>query len=469
LHTPTANHEGDVMDLQPNVPVYAFDDELIANHRKIVRRWLPARVFPYPVVEPDRPWEGRVIALYGTVLPDPDGGYRMYYSRLQPGPGARNVFMATSPDGFAWEKPALGVAEWEGRTDTNIVLSTPFPSGEPSLVFDPDDPACPWKMIVFQTRERTPAWGPAWGLWAYRSADGLRWEEVPGRRLRAGDRTNLMAQKVDGRYVMYTRHFEMFEQTGGRAVYRSESPDFLDWTEPELVLAPDLLDAPDVELYGMSAFRRHGWFFGLLEYWRSDVDTIETHLVISRDGRNWQRTSRQPFIAATCDWNRTWSTCASNGPVIIGDVMVFHFGGRYTSHHYDSAQQYGAIGYASLPIDRFCALEGTSGGRFDTAPMRWPGGDLVLNADTRESYQSHPAHCNGEIAVEVLDESGAPLPEWSGDSKATFRGNTHCRTRINNQTVTWPDTRSLNRLAGQPIRLRIHLRHARLFALGAAT
>ena len=45
---------------------------------------MPAKVFPRPVIEPDRPWESRAIAHYGTVLPDPDGGYRMYYTDFSP-------------------------------------------------------------------------------------------------------------------------------------------------------------------------------------------------------------------------------------------------------------------------------------------------------------------------------------------------------------------------------------------------
>ena len=151
----------------------------------------------------------------------------------------------------------------------------------------------------------------------------------------------------------------------------------------------------------------------------------------------------------------------------MGDTMVFYFGGRWSSHSYDAAQQYGVIGYASLPIDHFCALEATIGGRFDTVPFTWPGGSLVLNADTRESFNSHPTHLNGEISVEVLDAAGNLLPEWSGEQKAVFRGNTHSRNFISDGTVRWPDDRTLAALTGQEIRLRFHLKHARLFTFEA--
>jgi hypothetical protein len=99
--------------------------------------------------------------------------------------------------------------------------------------------------------------------------------------------------------------------------------------------------------------------------------------------------------------------------------------------------------------------------------MAWPGGNLVINADTRESFESHPGHCNGEIGVEVLDEAGEPMPEWSMDKKAIFNGNTHCRGAIHKGIVRWPDDRSLDELKSTTIRLRFHLRHARLFTFMA--
>jgi hypothetical protein len=454
-----------VLTLQPNTPHYFFDDALIADSRRVVRRWLPATVFPNPVIEPDRPWEGRMATLYGTVLPAPGGGYYLYYCEFTPGQSNKTM-LAVSADGFRWEKPELGLVEWQGNRANNIVLREPWFSGEPSVIYEPEDADYPYKAVLFQTMDPVH-WGDDWGLYGYRSPDGLRWERLPEMLIQAGDRTNLMASKVDGKYVIYTRHKDMFAHTGTRAVYRTESADFRQWSDLELVLRPDLGDEPDVEYYGMSVFLRHGWHFGLLEYWDGRRDVIQTYLVLSRDGRHWRHTSRQPFIAATYDWNRAWSTCASNGPLYLGDDMVFYFGGRWTSHSYSSAQQYGAIGYASLGLDRFCALEASTGGQLTTPVLTWPGGDLRLNADTRESFVSHPMHLNGEIAVEVLDANGTPLPEWSGDRKAIFRGNTHCRTAIHNQNVRWPGDRSLHALSGQSLHLRFHLTHARLYTLEA--
>ncbi len=454
------------MEWVPGVPQYLFDDGLIASQQRLVRRWLPATVHPWPVIVPDCPWEGRMPVLYGTLLPGPKGGYWLYYGSFTPGAEPAKVLLAVSDDGWHWHKPELGLVEWRGSRANNIVLAPTWTGDSPSLIYDPQDADHPYKMIIFHADDRARPWGPGWGLYAYLSADGLNWERMPGPCLRAGDRTNLMATRPEGRYVVYTRHPEMMTRVGARAIYRSSSPDLIQWDEPELVLAPDLADEPDVEYYGMSVFQRHGWYLGLLEYWRADQDVIETVLAVSRDGVQWSvPVPRAPLIAGTCDWNRTWSTCASNGPLVVNEQMVFFLGGRWTSHHYDSAQQYAAIGYASLPLDRFCALEATTEGELVTVPLTWVGGDLALNADTRESFRSHPAYTNGEIAVEVLDAAGQPMPGWSGEARAIFHGNTHSRARIDPGIVRWVDGRSLDLLRGQVIRLRLHLAHARLYTL----
>jgi hypothetical protein len=467
--------------LPTDQPQFLFDDAWIADSRRLVRRWLPAAVHPEPVVQADRPWEGAAVVLYGSVVPVPGGGWRLYYSNFNPGAavqadGPRRtrscLLLAESDDGLHWRKPALDLVPDVDGGPTNVVFCPGLHLDAPSVMTDPADSARPWKLISFGYPGGFDWQDERFGMHAYHSADGLHWQPLraDGKRvLRAGDRSAVLAERVGGEYWLYTRHPEMGKQTGGRAVYLSRSADFRDWTEPELVLRPDLGDEPGIEFYGMPVFRRHGWFFGLLEYWQSDTDTIEVHLAVSRDGHAWQRPCRRPFIGASYPWNRKWSSCASNGPIVLNEEMVFYFGGRMTSHHYSTSLVHGAIGRAALPLDRFCALEGLHhGGQFTTPLFTWPGGDLTLNADTRESFESHPMQCNGEIGVEVLEPSGTEWPEWCGPQRAVFRGNTHCRCRVDPGVVRWAGNRSLSGLAGRELRLRFHLRHARLYTFAAA-
>ena len=74
----------------------------------------------------------------------------------------------------------------------------------------------------------------------------------------------------------------------------------------------------------MPVFERHGWCFGLLEYWDRARDVIAVHLVVSRDGRQWSAPLRdQPFIGPVYPWNRAWSSCANNGPLLFGELVTW--------------------------------------------------------------------------------------------------------------------------------------------------
>jgi hypothetical protein len=462
--------------MELNVPAYFLDDALIGRQQRVVRRWLPATVNPTPLLGPDRPWEGRSVCNHGGVVHCPDGTYRLYYTQAAPPRTTSRIMLATSDDGFGWTKPELGIIDWGGARENNLVLTEDQILTSPSVILDVDDGDAPYKMIAFGANAEDAAdarargeWQESWGLYVYTSPDGLRWSGK-GKRLAAGDRTNLLDTVEDGRFVAYTRHPEPVGLTGGRAIFRIESDDFLHWSPPELVLAPDLTDEADVEFYGMAVFKRHGWYFGLVEYWFRDLDVLEVHLAFSADGRTWSRPEvRAPFIAGGTEWNRKWTSCAPPGAVDIGGQHIFYIGGNNFAHNFDSAQQHGVIGFASLPLDRFAAIEGKNGGLLETVPLRWPGGNLVVNADTRESFQSHPRgnSMNGEITVEILDSEGRPVSGLSGSDRAIFRGNTHARFEIEPGIVRWGDGASLDRMRGNEIRFRFGLEHARLFTIEA--
>jgi hypothetical protein len=429
----------DPLALKPNVPQFIFDDALIAHQQRVTRRWMQAKVYPDPLLRPDKPWEGRCLKLYGTVVPEPEftglGGWRMYYDifnptftfkkREQKVPIAPGMLMARSDDGLTWEKPELDVVTWPDGRKTNFVAHSGKHLDGAPLIYEPDDVERPFKMIGFSFDNVEPMWNDTFGLYTRFSSDGVHFTPQGDKPVvRAGDRTNLMGTKWKGHYLAHTRAFPGdTDWSGGRAIFETTSPDFAQWSKPQLVLAMDLLDEPDTEYYGMVAFERHGWMIGLLERWRSATDTLELHLALSRDGRTWiHPIPRQPFIPNCFDWNRKWVTCASNGPILLDELMVFHFGGGWSSHHWDALHLHGVIGAASIPIDRFCAIEGTNvhNAHLITVPIVWPGGDLVLNADTRSNPNTHPAHCDGAIQVEVLDAEGKPLRDFSGDKKATF-------------------------------------------------
>lgn len=466
------NMENSTVLFPANTPQYFFDDTLIAHHERIQRVWEQAKLYPKPVLEPETPWDSRKLCLFGTIVPCKNGGYRMYYANSEN--RTQDVLLAESSDGFRWTRPILKEVNWNGFSENNVVLKAQERVDSPSVIYEPDtDPVNPYKMILYRRGKNSAgvsARFPLSGLFGYTSSDGIHWTQIEGCLLDAGDRTNIMPTRPNGKYVVFTRSHSMMYRDGIRTIYRSESEDFLHWSSPKQILKPDLEDGCDIEFYGMSAFERHNWQIGLIEYWNSATDTIEVHLAVSRDGITWIRPSeRKPFIPAIYPWNLKWNSCASNGPIIINEQMVFYFGAGYTSHHFDSAQQYSSIGFSSLPLDRFCAMEACSGGLLVTPPIQWPGGDLVLNTDTRESYQSHPLYTNGDIIIEVLDEFGTPIEGYSADHAALCSANTHQRGTIAPFIAKWRDEKSLNEFTGKSIRLAFKMRHAKLYTLEAQT
>ncbi len=176
--------------LELGVPQYFMDDFLIADSRKIQRHWLPAKIYPYPVVNSDKSWEYRILAMFGSVIPKPDSGYFMYYYNW-PTKVSGVTCIATSEDGFRWNKPELGITDFNGSKANNVIIAPPVLNDGPSMMYDPDDPVHPYKAMIFQCDGET--WCEKWGLYGYESADGVNWTPTtPHLLLRAGDRSNLM-------------------------------------------------------------------------------------------------------------------------------------------------------------------------------------------------------------------------------------------------------------------------------------
>ena len=104
------------------------------------------------VVKPEHPWEPIIFA-YNSLVKVNDTDYRVYYDAIgctdptcSSGNGHRMVCVATSTDGFTFTKPSLGLVEFNGSKNNNMVL---FPqadgkdAGQTYTVFLDTNPATP--------------------------------------------------------------------------------------------------------------------------------------------------------------------------------------------------------------------------------------------------------------------------------------------------------------------------------------
>ena len=105
----------------------------------------------------------------------------------------------------------------------------------------------------------------------------------------------------------------------------------------------------------------------------------------------------------------------------------------------------------SLRLDGFVSVNaGWKGGELLTKPLTFSGNHLALNFATSAA---------GSIRVELQSLDGKPIPGFSLDDCAEVFGDAIERT------VTWKSGNDVSSLAGQPVRLRIHLQDADLYSL----
>ena len=450
---------------------YLFlDDEHISRTARLTRAYETMRKFG-SVVQADKPWEYNCVAVYGSVLPKPDGsGYQMWYqnfSRHERGPGRAVFCYAESEDGVRWEKPELGLFERGGTRRNNVVLvhwgSTWLSTL--NVIHDAAEEREDrrYKMLFSAADD-----GEGPGLFVAFSPDGIRWtvERTPVRT-DASDRTTLMHDPgAKSPFVAFTRRHGMMQEARSRAIYRCESRDFVTWTEPELMLAPDLCDSWDVQFYGMPAFRYRDLYLGGLKRLWSTPDRIDAELVTSRDGRSWRRTRHTVLPnGPEGSWDSRWIALASSPPIECDGALYFYHEARAQAHGGTAPFPRGGIGLAALPKDRFASIEaGPTEGILETKPFEWQGGHIELNVDATGLSRRVNSHTFGGIAlVEVLDGNGVPVPGLArGDARA-IHGDEAAR-RVEWRT-SGDDANPLDALIGRTVSLRIYLTTARLYAV----
>ena len=251
---------------------HLFIDDRTIDETVGVARTLnqPAKYVGNPVMIPLYPWEGRV-TLYGTVWRDDQGGFRVWYQGyggmgipamgtdqsgfrtkgFDPATLLYTIGYATSSDGVFWERPNLGIVEYNGTSDNNLVL---VDAAFANVIRDDRDPDPDrlYKALFFESADfqGTPNIGD--GVSVAFSPDGLRWTKYEGNPVisRSSDSHMLLGwDDLHDTYVAYSRP-SVHEGNMTRRIGRSVSDDFVDWTDPEDVLAPDEHDPPGCSSMG---------------------------------------------------------------------------------------------------------------------------------------------------------------------------------------------------------------------------
>lgn len=446
-----------------------IDDEVVAERDGVERVVTVATRNPAnPLVRPEHPWEDDMVLLYGSVERDPASGrFHMWYlgrNFEDRNPMRTVVCYARSEDGLRWEKPALGVVEYGGRRDNNIVVLNHGNGLDDIVAFiDPreTDPGRRFKMFVYQldVPDRRE------GLYLYVSGDGIHWQEQPGPIIPGatqfpknadhqfrrdvmvdgvGDVTTILFDPALGRYVANLKILS----GGMRSRMMSESDDLIHWTRPRLILAPDEQDA-GTELYGMCGFPYESLWLAVVQRFHAVGDrTLDLTWAVSHDGRNWSRVEpRDPWlpVGPPGAWDCGNISHANNPPIRVGDQLWFYYGGRDAIHN--ARPRVGAIGLAVLPADRFVALRASSRGTVLTRPLRFNRGVLRVNADAT----------GGALRAELVAADGRAVPGYELEECSPLSGDAA------NGVIRWSQGETVE-ARDEPVRIRFVLERASLYA-----
>ena len=380
------------------------------------------------------------------------------------------IAYAESNDGLKWDAPNLGLFEWNGSKQNNVVIRGPKnarASGPQILLTLPEEQK---RGFTYVMTYRTGGAGKEYdGIRLVGSHDGIHWDTDSEVRLKHvnSDTLNSIVFDADrNRYLMTCRAKDRYRRFKGQMVDTGASRriSFLTsdklWTEwqgsPRALLTPDEIDAESHHnfFYGMPVHHYAGIYWGFLWVFRMN-DPIHTELVTSRDGVHWRRSpKRVPLIPRGEDG--AWDDGMTfGGPhwVEVGDEWWFYYAGHDGAH--ESQERIAAIGLATCKKERLIGLRGpqNGGGVVVTRLMKWPGGDLLVNAAG--------AGDSAKLSVRVSDAIRDPFQGFDHADCTPFPGDAV------RHKVTWKGDRSMNEFKGKVVRLEIFLQNADLFTLVA--
>jgi len=362
------------------------------------------------------------------------------------------IAYAESTDGIHWNKPELGIIPFKGSTANNLVWAGP---GNNMAPFVDNAPGAPederYKAIV---RDRV--------IYALVSPDGIHWRKMQEQPILTDepfDSHNIAFRDPwQNEYVIYARGVagKGNFKTGVRWIRRATSRDFRTWTPLEPI---DAGHTPFEHLYtnACEPYERAPTTYLMfpsrfvperspIPDWPYGSGVSDIVFMSSRDGLRFDRSFMEAFVrpgADTGNWHER-AIYMERGILQTAPEEISLYGMENWRLPTVCIRRY------TLRTDGFVSVHaGYPGGVLTTRPMIFEGDELELN------YATSAVGC---VRVEVQDAEGHPLPGFVLEDCPEIYGD-----RIE-APVCWTGGGNLKHLAGRPVRLRVALKDADLFA-----
>jgi hypothetical protein len=479
-----------VMNELEGQTLFAFDNISIPFTRSLkVTMHAPEKYSGNPVLargkagEPDE--DG--VKFYGSII-RVNGKFRMWYvgkgdTKHPDLPDDRALWRplyAESLDGVNWTKPKLGLANYRGNKDNNVLKMSPVINAvNIKVLYDPEDPdpARRYKMVSHLYWMKGDARHGS--LAPYVSPDGLTWKLLIDAKPTSNGQ--LTADKI----ILPPVHFEpaggfykwdgVYYSSGQNTVpasrpYRSRvarvyrSYDFDNWEPTSAVTfvrtsqylpeyqKPRLEGEQTHE--GISVWNRGNVLLGMYGIWDAGKKWSEVFIhqgfVVSNDGVHFREPAHE-FVFIPVGPDGTWDQgglMQGQGFENVGDKTYIYYGSgdlRSWDGGKGPSVPRGAVGLATLPRDRFGDLSvldsGEGAPEFVTTTLEAKRGEtkrLFVNAEGLGPDAS--------LKVELLTHDEKPLPGYGGEDAAIV-------TKNGFQTpVTWKGGADIS---GLPERYRI--------------
>ena len=416
------------------------------------------------VMTTDAPWEGNTSAYY-TIFRDGEL-YRMYYRASHWDTEAKKAThrevtcYAESRDGIHWVKPKLGLFEFNGSRENNIVVDglgthcfVAFKDG------NPDSPP--------EARYRGIARGRPVGkkgLYIFESPDGIHWKltrNEPVITEGAFDSQNLAF------WDAHTRQYREYHRTfvnGVRAIMTGTSSDFIHWTKPVLLTYQEGIPMQHLYTNAVQPYERapHLLIGFPTRYLPEEGQRVEPTLMISRDGLRFHRWL-EPVVPESAPKDRTGnrSNYMTWGLVEIPG-RPNHLSVYATEAYYTGPDS--RVRRFEYRKDGFVSLRGDAqGGALITKLIK-----LGRRAD--RLTLNYRANQGGQVRVGLYQPNGTAIPGHSLSECQPLTGDQL------NQTVMWKSVSgnivgktnadiSHLRRNHPAVRLRFELKNADLFSL----